>query len=130
MKFCQSIKKERVFTTAMKLISSAKKNIFMTMNMQEEILKPLPKIYHNNLFKLAKKRITITRYGFGSKQLFNKIKNKYKGVNMFYGGNLNRYQRMLFIDNEKGLFALSGNIYLTSFKPLVKSLIDYIKISK
>lgn len=129
MKFCQLIKKEKVFKMAMSLISKAKDNIFMTMNLEEEMKRPLPKTYHNALAKLAKKEVIITRYGFGSKRLFNNLKKKYKGVVMYYGGSLNKYQRMLIIDKKKGLFALNDNVYFTSFSPLIKSLMCYVKIS-
>ena len=114
----------------MNLIKSSKKNINMTMDLKEEIEKPLPKIYHNTLSKLAKKSIIITRYGFGSKQLFNNFKNKYKEVIMYYGGSLNKYQRMLIVDEKQGLFVVNGIVFFSRFKPLIKSLLKYVKIYK
>jgi len=86
------------------------------------------KKYHALITQRAKHGIHIYRYVYGTKPMFNKIKNNYEGVQMCYGGSMNRYQRMLIIDKKMGMLGLGGNIFLTQFEPLIKSLLDYAKI--
>ena len=128
MKFCEEVKKEQILKKAFNLIEESKKCIDTTMDAKEEINHPLPEIYHNKLYRLSKKRVAVNRYVFGTKKLFIVIKNKYPNVNTIYGGEMNKYQRMLIADKEKGLFAIGSKIFFTAFKPLIKSLLEYVKI--
>lgn len=128
MKFCSQIDKKNAVKNAMKLLRCSKKSIHTTMDMQSEIDSPLPKKYHNLIARRAKQGIQIYRYAYGNKAIFNKMKLFYKGVQMYYGGTTNNYQRMLIIDKKMGMFALGDLILLTSFEPLIKSLLDYAKI--
>lgn len=128
MKFCQEIKKEKVLEFAMNLIGSSKKNIDMTMHLEEEIKKPLPNKYHKKLAELARNNILVNRYTYGAKKLFNIIKLRYPEINTHYKGSVQKYQRILIIDKEKGLFNLNGHVFFTSYKPLIKSLLKYVKI--
>jgi sugar-specific transcriptional regulator TrmB len=127
MSFCEEIKKE-VINKAISLIKSSKKIIEMTMNMEEELVNPLPQKYHGLLKKLVKKNIKISRYTYGDKKLVSKIKDLYPQINIIYSGNLNKYQRMLIIDRNYGLFSINGKVFFTNFKPLIKSLLEYAKI--
>jgi len=128
MKFCVQINKKNVLKTAMTLISSANKNIDITMDVAEELRNSLPDEYHKRLTNLLKKGIKISRYVFGPKNLFKIIKNKYPMINTYYSGEINKYQRMLIIDKEKGLFAVNEKVFFTEFKPLIKSLLEYVRI--
>lgn len=128
MKFCQEIKKEKVFDMAMDLINKSKKNINITMNIEEELNNPLPKKYHQKLILLLKRGIKINRYVFGPKKLLKKIKKRYPEIKTHFGGSLEKYQRMLIVDEKQGLFAVNGIVFFSRFKPLIKSLLKYVKI--
>jgi len=129
MKFCSTINKEVAVINAMALLRKAKKTVYMTMDMRGEIDHPLPQKYHHLITRLVKRKITVTRYMYGERELFEKTKNRYEGVQVYYGGKINRYQRMLIIDKKRGMFALNGNIFFTAFKPLVNSLLSYVSVN-
>lgn len=128
MKFCRLVDKKNVITSAMRLLRCSKKSIHTTMDIQSEINSSLPKRYHDLIARRAKHGIHIYRYAYGTKPMFNIIKNNYEGVQMYYGGTINHYQRMLIIDKKMGMFGLEENIFFTLFEPLIKSLLDYAKI--
>jgi len=128
MKFCRLVNKKNAITNAMRLLRCSKRSVHATMDIQSEIDSPLPKKYHALITRRAKHGIHIYRYVYGTKPMFNKIKNNYEGVQTCYGGSMNRYQRMLIIDKKMGMLGLGGNIFLTQFEPLIKSLLDYAKI--
>lgn len=130
MKFCQKIKKEKVLNIAINLIIKSKKTINMTMDMQEEINNPLPQKYHKKLVKLIKNGVEINRYVFGPKKLLKKIKKSYPEIKTHFGGSLEKYQRMLIVDGKQGLFAVNGIVFFSRFKPLINSLLEYVKIYK
>lgn len=127
MKFCTLVEKQNVLSTAIKLVNSAKTKILVTMNTDEEIREPLPEVYHNLLTKKAGQGIKIVRYGYGTRKSFLKLRPKSKNITFIYGGNLSLYQRMLLVDKSRGIFSLEGTVYLTKFKPLVNSLVKYVK---
>ena len=130
MIFCEEIKKNEVLKTALKLIGESQKTINMTMNMADELTNPLPAIYHRKLLKLIQKNIKIDRIVFGPKKLFKKITDKYPEINIKYGGDLNKYQRFLIIDKKMGIFSLNGHVFFSQYEPLIKSLLEYVKIYK
>lgn len=128
MKFCTPVDKDKSVKFAMALLLRANLCIHMTMDLQGEVNNPLPKKYHEELSHLSKKNINIYRYAYGNKILFKKMRASFAGVKMIYGGPMNHYQRMLIIDKKVGMFALGGNIFYTTFKPLIQSLLIYAKI--
>src|SRR3989338_4959792 len=128
MKFCIPLDKDNAVKFAMGLLLRAKLSVHMTMDLQGEVDHPLPKTYHETLFHLSKKGINIYRRSYGTKTLFKKMRTSFDGVKMFYGGTMSHYQRMLIIDKSMGMFALNGNIFFTTFEPLIKSLLIYAKI--
>lgn len=128
MKFCTLVEKDKAVKFAMKLLARAKSTIDMTMDLQGEIDHPLPKTYHETLFHLSKKGISIYRRAYGTKTLFKKMRKSFAGVKMFYGSSMNHYQRMLIIDKKMGLFVLNDCVFFTTFVPLIKSLLNYAKI--
>lgn len=128
MKFCTQINTNSAVKFAMKLLLSSKKSVYMTMDMQGEIDRPLPKEYHNLIAQLAIHNVSIHRYMFGEKKLFNKMRGKFDGVQAHYGGKMNKYQRMLIIDERVGMFGVNGNVFFTKFKPLINSLLSYVLV--
>lgn len=128
MKFCKQIKNEEILKVALSLVNSAQRSVDMTMDLDAEINNPLPQDYHNTLNELYKKKVRLSRYTYGTKKYFFLMKKKYPHIKTVYKGGLVSYQRMLIIDRSFGLFALSGNVYFTSFLALVQSLLKYVKI--
>lgn len=128
MKFCQSVTKKRVLPTAMKLVQSAKKEILVSMNVDEELDIPLPDAYHTCISRKIEQGIVVKRFAFGSKRVYQKLKHHYKGVHFYYCGDISHYQRMLITDKKRGLFDLDGTVFYTTFIPLISSLVKYIKI--
>ena len=128
MKLCTEVNKNQVLQFALKLVNRAKKNITATMDMDEEIKNPLPAIYHKKLKELSKKGIVINRYVYGPKKLLNVIKKMYPEIITHYAGSIENYQRMLIVDKNEGIFRMKNGVFYTSFKPLVLSLLKYVKI--
>lgn len=128
MKFCTQIQKEKVIKKALSLLKRAKERIDTTMDLKEELDRPLPSSYHENLAKLSKRGVVISRYTYGGRKDHEQMKKMHPEINTYYMGKIPQYQRMLIIDKSFGLFALSGNVYFTSFPPLVQSLLKYVKI--
>lgn len=128
MKFCKQIQKDKIIKKALSLLKRAKERIDTTMDLKEELISPLPMAYHENLAKLSKREVVVSRYTYGGRKNYEKMKKMYPTINTYYMGKMELYQRMLIIDESFGLFALSGNVYFTSFPPLVQSLLKYVKI--
>lgn len=128
MKFCIPIQKDKIIRKAISLIMMTKKSIDMTMDLKEELTNPLPNSYHKNLDIMSKNGIKIVRFTYGNKNDFVQIKKLHPAIETYYKGKINLYQRILIIDKSFGLFALSGTVYFTSFRPLIKCLLKYVKI--
>ena len=128
MKFCVKIEKYDVLAKALLLVKKAQKEIIVTMNMQEEIVAPLPSIYHKLLDKKIDGKLKVIRYGYGRKELFNKLKKKYARITFIYKGSIRKYLRMIVIDRKRGMFSVNGQVFYTGFRPLVLCLMIYADI--
>lgn len=128
MKFCKLIKKKYVLPTAMKLVRSAKKQILVTMNVDEEVVMPLPTAYNNLIELQVANGIKVMRYGYGTKRSYGLIeKRSNKRIIFNYVGELNNYQRLLLVDKSKGIFSVNGAVFYTEFKPLITCLVKFVK---
>lgn len=128
MKPYREIKREFVVDKVISLISSAKEIIVMTMNSDEELKKPLPARYHERLAQIATDGIKITRYTYGSKKTSERIRKKHRYAETIYGGNLNKYQRMIIVDGEKAMYFREDKFLFTRSKPIIKNLLDCVRI--
>lgn len=128
MKFCRIVQKKRVFSTAMKLARSARREIIVTMDVDEEMQSPLPSTYDRLIARKVREGVVVKRFGFGSKRTFTKLAKQYTGIQFVYAGDMRVYQRMLIVDRKRGMFELGGKIFYTEFPPLIESLVNYIEI--
>lgn len=105
-------------------IATAKKEIAVTMLLREEIEKPLPKSYQKLLKKKIAEGISLIRLGFGSKEEYNQIREKYS-----YGNNYSfrliqedkKYQRMIIIDDRIVFFKIGVGFFKSRNKLVVKA---------
>lgn len=127
MKLYKVIQSNRALSLALNLVYNAKSDMVFTMNVNEEYKAPLPKKYHLLVEKRIKEGIPVVRYGFGKKKYFLAIKKRHKKVKFVYKGSLLRYQRLLIVDKNKGMFVFGNNIYYTEFRQLAQSLVKYVE---
>ncbi len=128
MNICTSISKHRAVEVAMRLVGGAKTEIVVTMQVEEELVHPLPLSYHKLLEKKVREKIVVTRYGFGSQSTFQKLAPRYRSIRFLYAGRTERYQRMLIVDRKKGLFSFEGKIFYTQYPALAAFFVKYVEI--
>lgn len=107
----EEIDKSDIFQRAMSIVKTAKQEILATMDLAEEIEKPLPLEY----FSLLKKKIAIgvkvIRLAFGHMDDFETFNQKHRIKNKNYECILAKsknYKRMLLVDYKKLLFAVDN----------------------
>lgn len=130
MKFYHLIPKEKVISTALSLITSAQKEILVTMDVNEELKNPLPKIYHQTLAQKCQKGALVKRIGFGNKKAYKeilKVKPKYSNFIFIYGGSLSKYQRLIISDRIRAVCKIEDLVLLSDFKPFVTFLVKIFK---
>lgn len=130
MKFAQLILQENILNTAISLVNSAEKEIFVTMNVDEEIMTPLSLKYQKAIINATDRGVHIVRYGYGSMKNFREIKKLYQAQNVTFefAGDLTKYQRMLTVDKKRGIFKLNSNVFYSQFPLLIESLVQYAHI--
>lgn len=128
MRSSTEIKKETVVGKVISLIALAEEKIIMTMDSEEELMRPLPTEYHRTLAGISRRGIEITRFTYGSKKSFEEIRKKHKYATTIYGGEVAKYQRMIVVDGKKAMFHKKGKFYFTRSKPVIKSLLDCVRI--
>ena len=74
----ESINKKNIVRCVGKEVKKAKKEIFATMLLSEEIKNPLPNSYHALLQKKVQQGVLVKRLGFGTKEEYNQISFMYK----------------------------------------------------
>lgn len=129
MKFYHPVNSAKLLHIATVLVQSAQKEIIATMDMEEELARPLPQAYHRLLMKKAEKGVHVVRYGFGSRQEYNMLKKQYTSIEFLYGGSIVNYLRMLIVDQEVGIFRVGDTVNKTKFHPLIHALVAYTKNS-
>lgn len=132
MKFIDLVKEKEIVNKANTLINSARTEVIATMLLEEEIAKPLPRIYCLLIEQKLRKGVIVKRLGFGKKRDFHRIvkksPKKYDNFTFKHISETKSYQRMLIIDKKRALLGLSGNFYYTGFQPLVVALVKYFEI--
>lgn len=125
----KQIDKKDILRIIKENISKAKKEIFATMLLKEELKTPLPASYFNLLRKKINDRVFFKRLGFGRKEDYNKIKERNKLKNNNYEFRYiiqeHKYQRLIIIDEEKLFFGIDGLYFTSKHKPFVKVFIKY-----
>lgn len=126
MKYATKLNKSVVYENAIKIVKSAKNEIIVTMDVDEELKKPLPVLYHLLISKKVNQGIFVLRYGFGSKESFEKLKKLYQKIDFIFIKSKSDYMRMLVVDRKIALFKMES-VYISEFQPLVNSLVSYTK---
>lgn len=109
MSTLKEVNTSNILQKAMSIIRSAKQEILVTMDLAEEITKPLPLEYFSLLNEKMKMGIRMKRLAFGSISDFRIITQRHKVTNKNYKCTLaatKNYQRMLLVDNKYLLFTI------------------------
>lgn len=125
----EQIEKKDILVIVKKNVSKAKKEIFATMLLREELKNPLPVSYCNLLRKKVNEGIFLKRLGFGTKEAYNKVSNKIffdkkNYIFRFITKELD-YQRFIIIDRKKIFFGIDGLYFTSTYRPLIKVFINY-----
>lgn len=113
---------DEIVATVTKAIVSATTEILATMLMGEELLHPLPEKYHKLLSAKVREGIVLRRLGFGSRDEYNRLANRYLQHDAFefkYQEKISRYQRMICVDGRVLFFGTDGVFLATTYKPLI-----------
>ncbi len=115
----------------MSAISAAKKKIFATMNISEELSKPLSEEYFDLLSKKQLDGVTIKRKLFGTEEDYKKIEELFLEKKYYLGKRVVKgvYKRMILIDDNQLFYALESlegrKYFKTSDKEIIKKYISY-----
>lgn len=93
-------------------IRKAKKEIFATMDVNEELINPLPEKYYSLLGIKYKEGIIIKRIVFGPIKQYKRFFETVIDKNLFFIGKHTKsknYKRMIMIDNAKLFFGKREN---------------------
>lgn len=128
-----AINKRDILKEVKKNIGQAKKEIIATMLLSEEIKKPLPKSYFNLINERVKQGIVFKRLGFGSKEDYNRVKEKFgaQASNYIfkYNSKESKYQRLIIIDRQTLFFGVDGLFFKSTHKPLIEVFLKYFNIN-
>jgi hypothetical protein len=120
MSFIKKINSLEIYDNVFHSVKNSKSEICMTMDLAQELSKPISKDYYNLLNFKSTQGVKICRLCFGSEsdyKLFIKEKVGYK--NIFVGNCF--YLRMICIDTSVIFFNLFGQFY-TSSNPIIINL--------
>lgn len=108
----KEIDKSDILQKAMSIIGLAKHEILATMDLAEEVKKPLPLEYFSLLRRKIETGVKVTRLAFGSIADFRIFSQKHNITDENYECILvksRNYKRMLLIDGKKLLFAVDDD---------------------
>jgi len=125
----ESINKKNIVRCVGKEVKKAKKEIFATMLLSEEIKNPLPNSYHALLQKKVQQGVLVKRLGFGTKEEYNQISFMYKfnskNYIFKYETDINYYQRLIIIDGKLLFFGVENMFFQSSYKQLIEAFLSY-----
>lgn len=123
------INKKEILREVKKSISLAKEEVLATMLLKDELRDPLPAFYFHLLRKKVYGGIFLKRLGFGTKEEYNKIKERNKLENNNYEFRYiiqeSEYQRLIIIDRKMIFFGIEGLYFTSKHKSLIKIFLDY-----
>lgn len=125
----EQVDKKNILKIVKKDINRTRKEIFATMLLREELKNPLPVSYFNLLKKKVNEGVFLKRLGFGTKEDYNKIKERHK----FNSNNYKfryitcefKYQRLIIIDRKKLFFGIEELYFISKHRPLIKVFLNY-----
>jgi sugar-specific transcriptional regulator TrmB len=138
MPIIKFIPENNVLKTAIRIVKKAKKTLFLTMLLEEEIKRLSPEY-----IKLIKKKVSegliVKRIGFGTKKEFevalkqSRINKTAKNFLFKFCEDVKLYQRLLIADEKEMLFAVyikqdQKNIFNTKSKEIIIGFVNYFNI--
>lgn len=124
------VNKNKIIKEVRNEIADARKEIFATMLMSDELGKPLPESYHRLLQKKTEEGIYLNRLGFGTKEEYNQINKNYtftKNYKLVCVSDLKEYQRLIIIDREIVFFAIENRFFKSTYSPIIRAFLDYFE---
>ena len=128
----KKVKKTNILQEVMCIVISAKQEILATMDLSEELEKPLPAEYFSLIDEKMKEGVVVKRLAFGTNADFETFNNKNDIRSENYKCVLTTskdYRRMLLIDQKYLFFAKeTGNgrsFFSTTEKKSIKEFLDY-----
>ena len=116
------------------IVRSARKEILATMDLTEEIERPLPSGYFLLLQKKLMEGVVIKRLAFGTQSNFEIFNRKHNTPHENYQCILaatENYRRMLLVDHQQLLFALDKGgkrrFYYTEDTQYIKKFVKYFQ---
>lgn len=133
----KKVKTSNILQKVMEKIRLAKQEILATMDLSEELEKPLSAEYFSLLNKKIQKGVVVKRLAFGTDADFKTFNNRNdmdgKGYECVLATSKN-YKRMILIDRKYLFFAKetgSGrNFFFTTEKECIKKFFDYFTITQ
>lgn len=123
-----------ILPKAMSVVRSARKEILVTMDLAEEIERPLPSGYFLLLQKKLTEGVTVKRLAFGGSSDFEIFTHRYNIIHENYScilAKTKNYKRMLLVDQSQLLFALNRGgkrrFYYTEDTQYIKKFIKYFQ---
>lgn len=125
----QIIQKKEILQQVKKAIFLARREILATMFLKEELRNPLPISYFNLLRKKINEGILLKRLGFGTKEDYNRIKDRNKIESNNYEFRCiiqeSKYQRLIVIDRKKLFFGVDGLYFASTHMPFIEVFVNY-----
>ncbi|MDP2951613.1 MAG: hypothetical protein Q8N55_04490 [bacterium] len=121
-----------ILQKVMEIVMLAKQEILATMDLSEELEKPLPAEYFFLLSRKMQEGVVVKRLAFGTDSNFKTFNNKNdirsENYECVLATNKN-YKRMILIDRKYLFFAKETrgrrNFFFTTEKKCVKEFLDY-----
>jgi len=123
--FANTVESSQVLETAISLVKTAKQQILVTKCAGVQSTVTPDDRYFTVLQQKIAEGIDVHRVFFGTQQECELDKSNNPQVIYHYGGPQEAYQRMIMIDQHVAMFLLGETFCMTSYLPLVSSLLQY-----
>ncbi|MBI2484726.1 hypothetical protein HYW18_01070 [Candidatus Uhrbacteria bacterium] len=101
---------DQILSLAMSLVGNAREEILVTMDLAEELTKPLPTDYFHLLGSRMKEGVRLVRAGFGTEEDAHAFEERvpvtFATYKFFRVANGTVYQRMMLADRQNLLYAV------------------------
>lgn len=125
------VKPEAIQSLVISTIRESSTDILATMDLEEEIQKPLSEEYHKIITVKLQEGVKFYRIGFGSLEHFTLMTSKLNlnSRNYFFIHNpeVNQYRRMILVDRIRLFFRYGDIFYTTPNGLLINKYLNYFK---
>ncbi len=132
MSTLQEVSTSAILKKALSIIQSAKVEVLVTMDLAEELAKPLPEEYFLQLQQTLNEGVSVKRLAFGSDSDFKKFNSRQVFTGLNYKCVLSRlhfYRRMMLVDRSLLMFAVEREgkrrFFFTQDKNVITAYLDY-----